>query len=181
MIRKEASAIIGAVICLSLLVSCGLVSPGESKKIETQEDANAVERALWWQLTAAAPNYASRTWDNERVSGSASGYAIVNGTFTKTIYSWDKSSYTYDNVTIQCDDFCTDEEYYPHLTGNARIDGTITWDNPDYSGSWSLTGSMTLSGSYGCSVTFDITIEETGSVRWGTITSDGKTWNVSNL
>ena len=171
------------ILFIAILLHACSEEEKDSKKIDSQNDADIVAGALRFQLIDAAPYYSSGVsiWNDERVDGYTSGYAIVNGAYEKT-YSWDLSTYEYKDVYIECFLYCTDD-FYPALTGTATLDGYISYrDNryPKYSGSWILKGSMELSGKLKGQITFELVLKEKGFRWYGVIKSDETIWDVSS-
>lgn len=180
---KQSSLIVIGVVLFAISCSdnSSVNGPEESKKIETQKDADKVALSLRFQLIDAAPYYSEKIWENEKVNGSVSGYAIVNGEYEELSYSEIYTRvevYIYKNVRIVCHDYCSDSGD-PHLTGTATINGSLKYTMKNYTGGWVLKGSMTLTGAYECSVSFSLSLLEKYEYS-GTITSDGTSWSVNS-
>jgi hypothetical protein len=187
--------ILGVLIILIIVVAsvvAFLMNPGNpggggAKTVATQDDAYEVALAVNFAATGVASRYSGTSpivWNNQRVNGALSGYAIVNGNYEETRDNsgfWGRGTRTYNDVTIQFYDY-QGQSFYPSITGDETLDGSVSYQegasHTTYSGVWRLTGSVTLSGSYTGSLAFDIAIQDSNG-WYGTITSDGQTWNVS--
>lgn len=179
--------VIVLVVALSMMLG-NLGEGGARNNIGTKAEAYRVALIVRYAATTVASPETSALWNNERVDGYFSGYAIVDGSFEKTRYmsGWnERITRTYNDVEIQFYDYCNwamhADELHPHLTGDATISGSTYYregDYPEDTGGWILTGSLTLSHDYSCSITFAMEIRSYGWV--GTITSDGTTWQVSS-
>ena len=98
--------------------------------------------------------------------------------YTKTkSYNPEKSSYDYDNVLIEYQNFSNSEDD-PVFTGGALIDGYISvkssYSGNTYSGSWDLYGEIDLSGKFTGTVVFAFKFYETGGKWIGILEIDGK-------
>ena len=181
--RKFLLLLVPLVCIAGLLTSCGTGGGGDSGGgINSQADA--VATAIEFQILDAAPYYTTgtTTWNNTIRNGYISGTATVNGTFTKTYNAYTSTTVEdYDNVTISFNNFCT-QAFYPHLTGSAVIDGSVTCVSSGgnyYSGYWEASGTLTLSQKHACSLTFVMRIYESAASDVAIINVNGTQWTSS--
>jgi hypothetical protein len=182
-----------------LFLACPFGENGNSsfeyKQVETQDDADSVAMIIEHQADEPISVYDDTTWDSEQIEGNYSGYATVSGSYSESDGAYyDTSYYTYDNVTIDFNNFQTDSDY-PSITGSATLTGTLSVDSSytygnDYGGSWTFSGTVTLDPStvdedeeYG--YFYEGTVEfyfvyGTKYEYAGTITVDGQSWDVDN-
>ena len=172
-----------ATICgLFLTASCS--KEDTAPTVSDQETAEQFAWAVKTSVKSAAPSDDNKTWSNATVSGTESGSAVVNGSFTHDYDAYSgQSDDTYNYVVIQFDNYC-DDSYYPHLTGTVIIDGTCTtqygW-NTEYWGQWELVGEdLKLSGKLSGTASIAMIFKE-GGLYWAAMvkTADG-TWSISN-
>jgi hypothetical protein len=150
---------------------------GETLAIDTQADADAVAFEIAYQLTGSYL-WDDYTYEGQVMNGGTSGTMTVTGTtsFGDTS-SYD--SYTVD-VDLDLDDYCGDGNYV-HLSGTASIGGVVMCDDDsyEYSGAWTLSGTLEVTGHLEGTVDINLDIlSEYGTPYAGSITAEGTTWGV---
>jgi len=174
-----------ATICILLFItSCGKDGSLNAPKVSDQETAELFAWAMKTSVKHVAPSSDSQTWSNARVSGSESGSAIVNGSFTHSYDAYSgRTDETYSNVVIEFDKFCNDS-YYPRLTGTVTLNGTCSkqygWSTTNW-GQWKLVGeNIKLSGELRGTASIAIEFRNTGLDWAAIIETDEGTWIKSN-
>ncbi|MEZ5195589.1 MAG: hypothetical protein R2764_04100 [Bacteroidales bacterium] len=181
---------LSCILLLSVIIilsSCGKDDEKEDVTMDfDQSNAENLANIIKWNLIEVAPYYSSDNWNHEKMNGYASGYAIVDGSFSKwsNVVGYQNKEYReYDNVSVQFSDY-SDHSSDPSITGSASMNGTITYQysmghTGDYGGTWIFKGTITCSGKYVGEASFYFTFVENNEYS-GTLTFDGTSYQVSS-
>ncbi len=154
--------------------------------VEYQVDADRIAESLVSQIFYAAPK-ANNTWNNTSKNGMVTGTAVVNGSYSHTdvVYgTTEYDYYEYKPTTIDCVEF-QNYDYEPATTGRVSIVGKITETHQymaytsTYSGSWTVSATLQLSGLFNDDVVLSLSFYQDSSYEWsGTLTA-GSSYTVS--
>ena len=98
---------IATICCLVLTVSCSKEDTPTVPPVSDQETAELLAWAVKSSVKRVAPSSDNQTWSNATVSGTESGSAVVNGSYTDNYNAYSgRSAETYNYVVIQFDKYC---------------------------------------------------------------------------